>query len=204
MTTQDQRLRMAGAIIDFEARRDAQNRLTVYQLPSGDGGGRFEVAGINERYDRPVAYQLAGLIQKGDYDEAERVACVYIAHFTDGVRDWSSVPGVEFFLRDTAFNRGLKGCALILQMALGVPADGSVGPQMRAALAKAEAADPRMLLTRLRLAREIYERKVVKRDESSKFWKGLVNRWDKVLALSVSFLQEAPGPAEPASQPMVA
>jgi hypothetical protein len=203
MSTQEQRLRMAAAIIDFEARRDAQHRLTVYMLPSGDGGGRFEVAGINERYDRPVANELAGLIQQGKYDQAEQVARVYIAHFTDGVRDWSDVPAIEFFLRDTAFNRGQKGAATILQMALGVSADGVVGAKTKAALAQAEA-DPRTLLIKLRAAREVYERRVVKRDESSKFWKGLVNRWDKCLALSLGFLAEPSVPTDPNPAPLAA
>jgi lysozyme family protein len=194
MTTTEQRLRMAGAIIDFEARRDANHHLMVYALPSGDGGGSFEVAGINERYDRPVARQLASLIQEERYDEAERTARLYIAHFTDAVRNWSSVPAVEFFLRDTAFNRGQKGAATILQMALGIKADGVVGPQTRATLVRAES-DPAALLRKLRSAREDYERRIVKRDESSKFWKGLVNRWDKCLDLALAFLAEPPSPA---------
>jgi hypothetical protein len=194
MTTREQRLRMAAAIVDFEARRDAQQHLMVYMLPSGDGGGRFEVAGINERYDRPVAEQLAGLIQQGRYDEAEGTARAYIAHFTDSVTSWSGVPGLEFFLRDTVFNRGQKGAAVILQMALGVSADGVVGPVTKAALRRAEA-DPRALLAKLRRAREEYERKVVKRNEASKFWKGLVNRWDNCLKVSLVFLGEtSPSP----------
>jgi len=38
----------ARRIVDYEARRDAQGHLKVYQLPSGDGGGEREVAGIND------------------------------------------------------------------------------------------------------------------------------------------------------------
>jgi hypothetical protein len=38
-------------------------------------------------------------------------------------------------------------------------------------------ADPEKLLGDLRAARERYERRT--RDESSPFWKGLSNRWDR-------------------------
>ena len=38
---------MAAAIVNFEARRDSKGHLKVYNLPPEDGGGRYEVAGIN-------------------------------------------------------------------------------------------------------------------------------------------------------------
>jgi uncharacterized protein (TIGR02594 family) len=43
------------------------------------------------------------------------------------------------------------------------------------------------LLQRLRSAREQYEGAVVRRNESSKFWLGLVNRWDKALVTARKF-----------------
>jgi len=39
---------MAKSIVDFEVRRDAQGHLRVYNLPAGDGGRHYEVAGIND------------------------------------------------------------------------------------------------------------------------------------------------------------
>jgi hypothetical protein len=47
--------------------------------------------------------------------------------------------------------------------------------------------DAEQLLQRLRSAREQYERVVVRRNESSKFWRGLVNRWDKSLVTARKF-----------------
>ena len=47
----------ARRIVDYEARRDAEGHLKVYHLPSGDGGGEREVAGINDRY-HPEALDL--------------------------------------------------------------------------------------------------------------------------------------------------
>jgi hypothetical protein len=35
----------------FEARRDKNGHLVVYDLPKNDGGGDYEVAGINLKYD---------------------------------------------------------------------------------------------------------------------------------------------------------
>jgi lysozyme family protein len=97
---------------------------------------------------------------------------------------------VESYLRDCAFNRGVHGAGRIAQLALGVPDYGVVGPVTRQAMAERER-EPLALLTGLRAARERYERRVVGRDERSMFWLGLVNRWDKALAVAQGFLPPA-------------
>jgi lysozyme family protein len=73
----------------------------------------------------------------------------------------------------------------ILQDALGLPADGLAGPKTKAALHDAEQ-DPAALLERIREARERYERRT--RNETSRFWAGLSNRWDRQHADSLSML----------------
>ena len=186
MSTPEQRHRMAQAILNFEARRDRQGRLEVYELPPGDGGGRYEVAGINERYNREVCDQLVAMINAGRFDAAETLATDFIAQDTDRVASWSAIPALEFYFRDCEFNRGLGGAARILQRALGIPDDGAVGSATRSALAAAEQDVPG-LLQKLRAAREDYERHVVGRDENSKFWRGLVNRWNKALEAARTF-----------------
>ena len=198
MSTQEQRTRMAKAIVEFEARRDAKGRLAVYALPAGDGGGRYEVAGINDRYHQTEVDHVVALIEAGKHDEAESFVTEFIAKYTDVVIGWSSDVGVEFYLRDCAFNRGPKGAARILQRALGVPDDGEVGPQTHSAVAGINA---EQLLQRLRTAREQYERTVVRRDESSKFWRGLVNRWDNALATARKFGAEQAAPAQDNPRP---
>ena len=167
-------------------------------MPAGDGGGRYEVAGINDRYHKAEVDHVVALIKAGKHDEAEAYVAEFIAKYTDVVIGWSSDAGVEFYLRDCAFNRGPKGAARILQRAVGVPDDGEVGPQTRSAIADIS---PEQLLLRLRAAREQYERDVVHRDESSKFWRGLVNRWDNALATARKFSAEKAAPAhdEPAA-----
>jgi uncharacterized protein (TIGR02594 family) len=184
MNTADQRKRMAMAILGFEARRDAKGHLAVYSLPAGDGGGKYEVAGINDRYHKTEVGKLVGLIRAAKYQEAEDYAAEVIADYTDLVAKWSNDAAIEFYLRDCAFNRGPTGATRILQRAVGVPDDGEVGPQTRGAIANM---GTEQLLGRLRCAREQYERDVVGRDESSKFWRGLVNRWDNALVTARKF-----------------
>jgi Predicted Peptidoglycan domain len=178
-------LEQARRIVDYEARRDAQGHLKVYRLPVGDGGGEREVAGINDRYHPEVLNRIEQLLAEGKYTEAEDVAAEHIMRYTDPVAMLSQVPAIQFALRDMAFNRGPTGAVKILQDALGLPADGIVGPKTSEALRIAED-DPERLLRDLRAARERYERRT--RDESSPFWKGLSNRWDRQHADSRSML----------------
>lgn len=181
MTTSKQRLEMAKFIVDCEARRDSQGRLKVYTLPAGDGGGKYEVAGINDRYHPDEVAALMHLIDKGKHAEAETRAIAYIATYTDGVARWTAHPGIEAYLRDCCFNRGAGGAAKIYQLALGVTPDGIVGRKTLEEAAQVSGLEVLDFLKGLRSAREEYERKVVRRSEKSKFWKGLVNRWDKAL-----------------------
>ncbi|MHC4044994.1 M15 family metallopeptidase [Bradyrhizobium sp. 23AC] len=178
---------MAASILSFEARRDKQGRLTIYRLPADDGGGAYEVAGINERFHPEEARMLADLIEGGHFQEAERAACEIIATYTDGVSSWSRKPAIECYLRDCCFNRGPRGAARILQRALHIPDSGVIDDAGRALVAARED-DTMELLQDLRAAREQYERDVAKRSETSKFWKGLVNRWNNALNVAKSFI----------------
>ena len=182
----DFRSTVAAQILKWEGRFKG-GKLQVYQLPSGDGGGAYEVAGINVRYHPMKALELKTLIDKGKHSEAERLATVYIAEETDSVAKWTSIPSVECFLRDCAFNRGLMGAAKIYQIALKVPVDGLIGSDTLTAAASWNIATSDSLLTNLRAAREKYERKWVGRSETSKFWNGLVNRWNNCEEFSRRF-----------------
>lgn len=185
--TSDRRTRMGRIILGFEARRDAQGRLAVYKLPANDGGGTYEVAGINDRYHPAQASALRALIQAGKYDEAEASAVEFMVKYTDAAAGWTTNAGVEFFLRDCIFNRGPTGAAKILQMALGVGVDGAIGQATRDALSKAE---PGALLEKLRAARERYEDQVA--GPRPNLRAGLVNRWNKALAEAKKFAAETP------------
>ena len=179
-------------IVNAEARRDAKGRIRVYQLPAGDGGGTYEVAGINDRYDPQMAPHLRNLIELGQQAQAEIDAAEYILGNTDVVQAWSSMPAIEVYLRDTCFNRGPLGAAKILQLALGhahadIAVDGHIGP---VTLGFAHAVtDGKEFLGFLRNAREIYERRIAPPlGARAKFWNGLVNRWNNSLAFAQTFL----------------
>jgi hypothetical protein len=187
------RLEMAKIIVDYEARRDAQHRLVVFPLDPEDGGGRYEVAGINERYNKTLCDELVQLVQSGRQQEAEQRAVAFIADDSEVAARWTSNAAIEFYLRDCVFNRGARGAAWILQTAVGVKVDQSVGPITLAAVARDEVR-PVDLLSKLRQAREDYER--LRRDESSKFWKGLVNRWNKALTAAKTFLADGQSAAD--------
>jgi lysozyme family protein len=181
MSTQKQRDQMGQAILDFEARRDRKGHIAIYPLPPGDGGGTVEVAGINNRYHPTECSALITMIRGKQYDKAEKYARDYFIRYTDVVTNWGGSdldPGVEFFLRDSVFNRGPTGAARILQMALETKVDGIVGEVTKGAL---KTADPKDLLLKLRVAREKYERLFAHRSERSIFWRGLVNRWNNAL-----------------------
>ena len=190
---------MGKAIVEFEGRYQ-NGKLQVYNLPAGDGGGAYEVAGINDRYHPSMAAKLKRLIDNGEHIKAEQEASAYIEEYTRPVLkffpDAASAddnPEIEFVLRDTAFNRGMKGAATVLQIALGMSKiDGVVGPATKAEFTK-QLKDPGRVnvLRRLTQARETYERnsyawKKSSRDETSKFWKGLSSRWSKAHQVAVS------------------
>lgn len=182
--TDAMRRRMGKAIVDFEARR-VNGKLAVYHPPANDGGGAYEVAGINARFHPRQAARLKRLIEQGRADQAEREAIDYLLDYTTAAAGWTTDAGAEFYLRDSIFNRGPKGAARILQRAVMAKDDGEVGPTTRAAIEKYT---PEDLLAKLRWARESYERNVV--GYRANFWKGLTSRWDKALVKARAFQKE--------------
>jgi lysozyme family protein len=149
-----------------------------------------------------MAAKLKELIDEGMHGQAETQAAAYIEEYTRGVLRFfpnpeaaNANPGIEFVLRDTCFNRGLKGAATVLQIALGMHhIDGLIGPMSREKFAhKLDDPGPAAVLAAITAARETYERntyewKPASRDEKSKFWKGLSNRWAKAHQVAGGFV----------------
>ena len=153
-TLETQRAAMIDFIVSVEARRGKDGKLRVYKLPPADGGGTYEVAGINDRYHPGMAAHLKRCIEQGWHDRAEMDIRAYLADYTAVAAIWAGgCAAVEAFLRDCAFNRGPKGALRILQLAIGAPDDGKYGPATKAAF-KDAMQSPGGLIKRLRLARE--------------------------------------------------
>lgn len=171
-------------LLEHEGRLDAHGELAVYPLPEGDGGGTYEVAGINDRYHPEMAAKLRALIERGEQVAAKAAAIAYMLEYTRRVAPWHGDPRVTAYLRDLCFNRGPSGAAEIFQRALAGAGsyrgriDRKVGPMTRAAAARHGASD---LVLRLAVWRVWYERE--RRDETSRFWDGLVNRWVDIAQL---------------------
>lgn len=181
-------LAIGAWIVNAEARRDTKGRIALYKLPKADGGGTYEVAGINDRYHPHQAEHLRDLIELGQHAKAEQAATEYILAYTDRVTSWTSIVAFEAFLRDCAFNRGPGGAAKILQIALDVTADGDVGPRTRRAMAAITLDKRKDFLAKLRAAREAYERRIAPPiGARAAFWKGLSNRWNKAHAFALTF-----------------
>jgi lysozyme family protein len=72
------------------------------------------------------------------------VTPLYKAQYWDRVRGDDLPAGVDYAVMDVAVNSGVVRAAKFLQAALGLTADGIIGP---ATLAAAEAANPRQLVT---------------------------------------------------------
>jgi hypothetical protein len=189
----EKQIAMGRAIVEFEGRFDDDGNLQVYRLPAGDGGGNYEIAGINEKHHPKNAKELRNMINGGKNKEAQHAAAEYIEEYTNPVANWfqseadrEANQGVEFILRDCYFNRGARGAGTILQLALKImPIDGIVGPNTKGYFREALYEEGQnSIMLKLTQAREDYERmkfpwKTSSRDESSKFWEGLSNRWVK-------------------------
>jgi len=129
--------------VEWEGRKDKQGNLAVYKLPSGDMGGSFEVAGINDRY-HPEAYKAISSLPP---QERAKAAAEYIQGYTAPLVEKLPQP-LQPFTQDLAFNRGLGGATKYIQQGLNtlgqkVAVDGGFGPKTLAAINQVE---PRALM----------------------------------------------------------
>ena len=129
--------------VEWEGRKDKQGNLSVYKLPTGDMGGNFEVAGINDRY-HPEAFKAISSLPA---QERAKAAAEYIQGYTAPLVE--RLPqALQPFTQDLAFNRGLGGATKYIQQGLNtlgqkVAVDGGFGPKTLAAINQVE---PRALM----------------------------------------------------------
>lgn len=90
--------------------------------------------------------------------------------------DWPD--GISLIVFDAAVQHGVKKAITLLQDAVGVKADGIVGPKTTAAVI---GADPEWLLTRYLIRRSRYYADIIKSNSAQgKFLSGWFNRLDSV------------------------
>lgn len=151
--------------VEWEGRKDKQGNLAVYKLPSGDMGGNYEVAGINDRY-HPEAFKAISSLPP---QERAKATAEYIQGYTAPLVE--KLPQVyQRFTQDMAFNRGMGGTTKYLQQGLNalgmsVRVDGSMGPKTLDAINQVnpavlmEAASKAQLNDEYRMAEKNPERK---------------------------------------------
>jgi hypothetical protein len=186
MTITEPSTTIADSIFNSEARLDKSGNLQVYNLPGNDGGGSYEVAGINEKYHGPAAAKLKGLIEGGQQEAAKSYAKSYIMDYTKTATKLSANSGTEYALRDITFNRGAGGANWMAKKAAGLSPNLKMSDVDRAAILEAQQKDPKGYLQNLRLAASEYESTQV--GIRANLNKGLENRFNKRLENSLSIL----------------
>lgn len=185
---------MYRALMAEEARRDSSGNLMVYSLPKGDGGGSYEVAGINEKSHPAKAAQLKALIESGaSNDDVEREVMLHYKEITQAGRDLiapaTNSKGIELFMRDCTLNHGPKGAATILRRAIGI---GDSDPLTPALQSYVQNYGEQALLNVLSIARRNHYLGILKaKPEKEIFRKGwLENRLPDITRASFSLLRQ--------------
>lgn len=175
----------SDSIFDLEARRDKNGNLTVYPLPKADGGGAYEVAGINAKYHPAKAARLKHLIESGNPEQAEKEAKQYYIHYTQPAGDTLTIQGVnspaaELMLRDIYFNMGPGGMQRVLSRAFG---NQSIATYLRTH-------NEQDLIQRIYTARAGYYEAIIRSNPSKKFFRdGWLNRNNKILASAAALIK---------------
>jgi len=160
--------------VEWESRKDKQGNLAVYKLPSGDMGGNYEVAGINDRY-HPEAFKAISSLPP---QERANAAAEYIQGYTAPLVE--RLPqALQPFTQDMAFNRGLGGATKYLQQGLNtlgmnVKVDGGMGPKTLEAINQV---NPRALMQAASKAQLDDEYQMAQKNpDRKKFLNGLESR----------------------------
>ena len=167
--------------VNMEARRDKAGNVAVYKLPSGDMGGSYEVAGINDKFHPGEASRLANLPP----EQREIEAAKYIRKYTAPIVD-KMPEQMQAFVQDMAFNRGAGGATKYIQQGLNslgqkVAVDGRLGPQTLQAI---QAVQPGALMQAASQAQLQDEYAMARKNpERRKFLQGLENRINNRLGL---------------------
>jgi hypothetical protein len=180
-STQDPLVDVAmRSTLQWEGRKDRQGNLMVYDLPSGDGGGSYEVAGINNRYHPQAAKEIAALPPEQRAMAAAKYIRAYTAPLVNQLPE-----EMRPFAQDLAFHRGLGGATRFIQrgladMGFNIRPDGIIGPKTLAALGQANLREVKKRAVVSYLEGE--RAKAEANPQRRKFLPGLENRARNLLA----------------------
>lgn len=121
-----------------------------------------------------------------------RAGLIYRRDYWDAVRGDELPAGLDLVAFDAAVNSGVSRGAKWLQEAVGVPADGKVGPQT---LAAANAAHPEAVIDRACGLRLAFLRKL---PTWGRYGKGWGRRVEDVRATAITMATQSLPPAKPA------
>lgn len=187
---------VAGNTINWEARRDKQGNITVYDIPAGDFGGTREVAGITDKY-HPEAFKRISSLPP---EKREAAAAEYVLNYTSPV---ANIVPEELRAQavDLAFNRGPTGYTRLVQEGLnrlGVPVkvDGAFGKKTLDAIKQV---DPMRLIDATEDAYMERERAMAEANPArASLFRGITNRSNNRRAASKSYAMGiAPYPEAP-------
>ncbi|NDC49182.1 MAG: hypothetical protein EBZ61_08930 [Micrococcales bacterium] len=167
--------------VNMEARRDKTGNVAVYKLPSGDMGGTYEVAGINDKFHPGEARRLANLPP----EQREIEAAKYIRKYTAPIVD-KMPEQMQAFVQDLAFNRGAGGATKYIQQGLNslgqkVSVDGVLGPKTLQAIGTVQPSALMKAASQAQLQDEYARART--NPERRKFLQGLENRINNRLSL---------------------
>lgn len=184
---------MAKKILNMEDYKiTGPESLRVTRLPSGDGGGTWEIAGICDGIEPKEFNLIKSMMDRGDREAAWDECLRYVLVNTEplvakGVA--GSYP-IEFMLRDMTFNMGVAGTTKVVQRMLDLAIDGKWGKNTQAAWTRAILSwDEMVVLDMLdRACRARYHSIVRANPAKEKFLTGWMNRCDARHAYALNLL----------------
>lgn len=184
---------MAKKILNMEDYKiTGPESLRVTRLPSGDGGGTWEIAGICDGIEPKEFNLIKSMLDRGDREAAWNECLRYVLVNTEPLiaNGVAGCYAIEFMLRDMTFNMGVAGTTKVVQRMLGLSIDGKWGKNTQAAWTRAILSWEEMeVLDALDHACRARYRSIADANPAkAKFLKGWLNRCDARHAYALTLL----------------
>ena len=184
---------MAKKILNMEDYKiTGPDSLRVTRLPSGDGGGKWEIAGICDGIEPKEFNLIKSMLDQGDRDAAWEECLRYVLANTEPLvsKGVAGSYAIEFMLRDMTFNMGVAGTTKVVQRMLGIDIDGKWGKTTQAEWTDVILSRDEMAVLDLldRACRARYHSIVKANPVKEKFLTGWMNRCNARLAYALTLL----------------